>query len=304
MSNAKVPAAASLVAAAKRQFPAATSVVLAGSCLSRSAALVSDIDLIVLTDEVAEGEVVEKVEVTLGQPIDIVAYNRLHFLAICRDPDLVLFNLRDIRKLLRGRLLVDDGVGAASVEQCRVAKPNYARLQATLLCALGCRADLRSDLYSIQFFRLLEDVIFLKMHTRVETIYSKHKYLLDDAKALPTATLASLLSETAAALASSRDWPAIQVAFEDWLGGQSDHPPLIAGPFRDVRKLIANQQMLAAVLPFRHVLVRTVIHVKDVQSDRELEDIVYRSFAVGHAIPNSVMHRLDESLAELQTELA
>ena len=292
-----------LVAAVKEYFPAATTIVLTGSALTRSSELVSDIDLLVLSNEVSEGEFVEQSLQVLEQPVDIVAYNSYHFLALSRNPDLILYNLRDIRKLLRGQMLLDTGVGADSVMHCRSVKPNIVRLQKILEKVLHCYSTFQADNFSPTFYILLEDLIFLKMHTHVDTIYSKHKYLLEDAKCLKSSVLANLLEITVSNLAESAEWPEVYTKYQAWLSRQSIHPPMITGILRDVKKLINANQMHAAVLPFRHVLVRTLINTQHVQIDDELSGIIDTSFAVSKPIPNVVIDLFDELLKEIKTDL-
>jgi hypothetical protein len=269
--------------------------------------LVSDIDLLVLSPEIPPGEVVDTTVTVAGRPVDISACHSHHFLALLKDPELVFFHLREIRKLLFSLTLADDGIAELSKSNARDAKPSSARLHGLFESVMDLREEARaSTRYTIEFFRLLEDVIFLSMHTRVDTCYSKHKYLLADAAKLPSKALLETLQVTGRTLSSAAAWPQLFESFEQWFANLRDKPPMSEGVTKDTRTLLSHGMVLDAVFPFRHLLIRAWHHSKEsnrLAVDSALESLLLRGLCLDLEIARGVWLRLDRLISDLAIEL-
>jgi hypothetical protein len=226
---------------------------------------------------------------------------------------LVLFALRDIRKLVRGRLLTDDGVGAASVAECLRARPSTQVLQQILSSTRGVRRTIHSGVYSHDFFRVIESIVFLRMYSTVDAAFSKHKYLMMDAERDSRQAFFNLLRATAQSLSSSPRWPALFLEFREYVFFESDLPS-VYGPLKDTAALLERGLHLEAVLPFRYALL--VVHLAgsgageghkqaraSAQGER-LAKMISVGLAVGEELPPRVLELVDAVLLEAEADLA
>jgi hypothetical protein len=284
-------------------FPELDAVLLAGSAATRRRRIASDIDLIVLTNEVEPGAV-EEAQVSAGQhQVDIAAYHSSHFLAVASVPALAFFNLREIRKLLHSIPLFDKGCAAASKEAL-----SKCTLPTEWLRNLADRVQLarkgfdEGSPYSLKFLSSVEDLIIARMHLEIGIRYSKHKYLLDDAHELPTASLARLLSGTARSLEKRAYWPALASDLQTFFAASDRVPPLVEKVLADCRALIEAGCHLEAVLPFRHVLVRSA-HFFGARRPQEFQLILRRGITQERVGP-SILCDFDAVLNEVHAAVS
>lgn len=276
-----------LLDAARAAFPAARAVVFTGSVVMRMAPIKADIDIIALTPEVSPGTVIDIEALIDGSPVTITGYNPGHFLAVARDPDLLFFHLREARKLAFGVTLADDGIAESNVRALLGARVSSSRLRALIQPADAYLAVKRGQRYDLTFFIALEALIFATMHARIDTVYSKHKYLLEDARRLDWSSLATLIERSAEPLVAGSRWPDLLGTLEAYVDGRSTPDAGLACIVADARALVAAGHGLAAVFPFRHALLRLVSRreAQFAEPCPSFNALLQRGFCLGASVP-------------------
>lgn len=286
----------------RRLVPSASSAIITGSTVMRANYVEPDLDVIALSKLTPEGKSIDINENIGDIKVNISVYNYLHFLALAQSSELVFYHLREIRKLLVGEIVFDDGIAHLSRCVIKRAEICHRKLQGMLRKAeLQITALKKVHHYSKDLFVSVEYAIFLKMHSKIETRYSKHKYLLEDSKHLPTPTLTELMQETANTLLRSPEWPRILLAHENTLcqigGGCAE------GPIRDSVALLKNGMKLEAVFPFRYALVKLINHTDNDASENDIEFIVNIGFCLKEAMEPRILSLLERCISEVKKDV-
>ncbi|WP_316186550.1 hypothetical protein [Bradyrhizobium sp. SZCCHNRI2014] len=249
-----------------------------------------------------------------GKDINLTAYNDAYFLALAQSEDLVFFALREIRKLIFGKVLFERDACASraisALRTCRVSKVRLRQLYSALKDARRSKSSLTFDL---NFSRSLETLYFLTMHSRMEILYSKHKYLLIDAKQLPSPSLANLLERVGALYGGREELLNLCSEFGECLASGFPEIAKSVGKFvGDAKTLLANGFEVDAIFPLRYAALRTVSLVSEsdlplkmsIQAPRELEwqlsGLVSQLLLLGRAVPSEVSVAFDVCIAELE----
>ncbi len=284
----------------------------------RSGPLVSDLDLLLLLPDLGLTEVIDRSIEVEGHEINFSAYNQSYFLAVAASEELTFFSLREIKKLTFGRVLYDEDAVAArtlsTLQSIRISNEWFVRIYARLL-------DLRSKLptapvYSIEFFLALETVILLRMHAQAQFYYSKHKYLMEDAKLAGSSAFLQLLALTARPLAGAEDISELAGALRENLSRSDDLVYKCVSTFiRDAQTLISHSRKIDAVFPLRYGALRAILllnekHRTDEGCDSilpspfgsDLNKVLYRVLSIGQPIEEEILAAFDECVSELGFE--
>ena len=264
-----------------------------------------DLDIVLLDPSVQEGGVEERRFSAFDLPIDAVVYHPLHFVAVASESNLTLAWLRELRKLLFGRVLYDDGPASSTLSAIR-----SARLPRKWLGELFERleflwAEARSDnVYGYKFFQASELAIFLRMNSRIDTHYFKHKYLVEDAQRLVGSALPQILNRTTSGFIDDNRWPSTADAIARWLRTRGNLYEDITGLCRDLEFLITMGRARDSVLVARLALLRSICVQPDWTSRApdKIRQAAAHAFIQGRPIEpdmHCLMNRLLSEIAAL-----
>lgn len=299
-------------------FPRASAIVLSGSYIRRASSLVSDVDLLVLDADINQTEVVEREVRRLGKLINFTAYNEVHFLALARSEELIFFWLREIRKLIFGKVLLEkNNLATRTIDILRASQVSKLRLSQLFAGLKQAREAVPNPIvFDASFLTALETLYFLKMHTRIDTLYSKHKYLLEDARNLHCPTLARLLERIGGLYC--RDEIALQCfRFGDCLKREFPAINLSIGTFvDDARRLLAYDLKGEAVFPLRYAALRALsLHTDQSRSkailaskkcmlaDQQLSELLHNILLLDQPVPVEIVNLFDACTTELDEEI-
>lgn len=256
MSSEERDAGAILLAAASlvlKTRPDMVSLFACGSYVNRPGPLVSDIDFIAL----AAGQPATSAdEVSLcvdNVQVNITTYSEDYFYLVASQPDLFFYNLRDVRKLICGKLLYDlRGRGADVVALLRSVEVD-GRIILSLLSSVQQLWQTEIKYFTIDNNRAIDLLAFVIMHSRRDILYSKHKYMLEDAKRF-SGSLSALLCELAERTVTAVDVRRVAdglssgsvARFGEEFGG-------VKGVLEDAKTLLLAGREPDAVFPLRYV---------------------------------------------------
>lgn len=281
------------------RHPKAVSLLLVGSSLIHRDIPPSDIDIIVLSPDAGEGDLVDDECDFNGQSVDLSIYHPLHFLALSTNPELAFFHMREIRKFVNGKVFFDLGIANQSILALSELRPPTALLARLWVETREAWKAVPKDKYSADFFCCLESAIFLRMHITLQTTFSKHKYLLGDSQLLGSNRLHRLLLLTMKPLFSNNKWPGLCAELVDWMNAHVGLPSIALKPMRDAQWLIKNGFVSDAIFPFRYCAVRLYIWAREAQiTDATLARIFESAFTDGLSEP-----KLDKYFEDLLHEM-
>jgi hypothetical protein len=310
----RAPSNQEIIGVAQGFWGPCDSIILTGSFASRRTSLTTDIDVMLLSRDVPPTQVLESTSEELGIPLTAVAYNVDYFNALLTNDNLLFFNLREARKLLFGVVLHDpDLIAQRTIVRLRSAEISHRRLQDLhTFCAVQYEKVARSGQYSIEFATLIETICFIYMHRRIDIQYSKHKYLLTDAKNLSTKALFELLASVAAHYRLRVDVHNVANRFKIHLNRTPLDQCCGAVPIvDDAFTLLQNGRSADAVFPLRYAALklvgRTCAWKSDAASQLETEqvpDIVAEVLRLEELIEPDVMKSTLACLNDLGNNLA
>ena len=236
-------------------MPDCVAAALVGSAAVRNIERAADLDITCFDWNVPVGsERHAKFELG-GMPVHAVAYHPNYFLIVSTHNDLILPSLREIRKLLEGKILFDDeGVletVLASLKSISIPretlKPFVAAVQSFKLDSLPA-AEAR-----LFFYYAVENLAFGWMNADLKYRYSKPKWLLEDAALIPSKSLFLLLRAISEELITNAPLPELIQQLRLMLDRDENAGMPSGVPFhlKDAETLVHQGLALEAVWPLR-----------------------------------------------------
>lgn len=276
----------------RERFPRSVAVFGCGSVIERPGRAVSDIDLVVLAPA---GDPVWVEDAYLGHRhgirVDAALYDPNYFRAVARNRTLFFYGLRDVRKLLRGRVLFDpEGVGSSIVSLLRTVEVDPALVRPIVAkSAQLWSVGTKQQVFTADAARAIELLVLATMHARREMRYSKHKYLLEDVMNIGGALSELIVSlaelnadevETFAEILKHKDKDILDD--NSLFGG-------IENVVRDAQVLIGQGHLLSAVFPLRYVALVILDRMKGASlRNRTLLTKITSMLLLGKGIPSGL----------------
>lgn len=246
---------ASLGRAVRVEVPSCSAAMLVGSAVARRGGAVADLDVTGLDATVAVGDDRALVFTWRRWPVHVVCYHPLHFAAVASASELLFVFMREIRKLQDGIVLFDDdGDLARTLEQLESVSPPHHLLEPLV----GAVADFQAGETDLTRLRLglyhaVENLTYAWMHFDLRSRYSKPKWLLDDARLVPSRHLVALLRRISLELVSAHPLAELAAAIRPHAasadGGRV--AMLARSNFEDAELLLRDCRMLEATWPLR-----------------------------------------------------
>ncbi|MDX8450480.1 hypothetical protein [Mesorhizobium captivum] len=263
-------------------YPGLVSLFACGSYVNRRGPLVSDIDFIALSMD-HRVALASDISFVLGRfDVNVTVYSPAYFPAIAARSDLFFYNLRDVRKILSGRLLYDrDDIGARIVALLRSTEVDSNVVRGLYQSAKqSWSGGPTPERFTFACNRAIDLLTFALMHSRRDIAYSKHKYLLEDARAIP-GDLFALLSDMADATVCAVDLRKAATALLDRtdLGA-------VKAVVNDADRLLRAGRVRDAVFPLRYVCL-TVLLAASTDATGDL-DLLASLLLLGAPIPQRI----------------
>ncbi len=301
--------------------PECVSAMLVGSAATDKGLPPSDLDITAFDPALEIGQ--EQVTSLPSSPVEshLVRYNPAHFFAVLADPKLSLLYMREMRKLVHGKVLFDkDG----ELARLLVALRSFS-LPRTVLQPFFDGAISFSDIgptlsRRMSFYYSVEHLIFAWFHSDITLPYSKPKWVLRDSRAVHSDSFGALLIAVAQELTDVGDLCGLAEELRDQANAAKCPKNVVDLNLRDCEFLIKHAQYPDAVWPLRMALYQLCrwiayssnLTYRDLRSvgdlvtdlgcdDRHLGGLARRILLLDYNLPSGTTKLYGSAIRDLET---